>query len=361
MLHKAVPSCNPDEITQLRAENARLVKLLEAHGIAWRIPTKEERPAATSLLTQDEKIALFRRLFRGRDDVYALRWENKAGKSGYSPACANEWTPGICAKPRISCADCPYRQLRPITDQVIFDHLTGRHTIGIYPLSMDDTCHFLAIDFDEADWRDDVRALIQSCRELEIPAAVEISRSGSGAHVWIFFASAIPARDARQLGTALISHTCAKIRQLKLNSYDRLFPNQDTLPNGGFGNLIALPLQKHHRAHGTTVFVDDDLCAYPDQWGFLSRLQPMTQSAIESAILRMTRGAHPLDVSFLDSEDNLDTPWASSATKTTLLSGPFPLSLNAVLADRLYIEKEELVEAISKLKFAKNTFKIGVW
>jgi hypothetical protein len=119
--------------------------------------------------------------------------------------------------------------------------------VGVYPLLEDDTCHFLAIDFDEAEWREDARAFVQSCDELGVPVALEISRSGKGAHAWVFFAGRISARDARRLGTAIISHTCSRTRQLKLESYDRLFPNQDTMPKGGFGNLIALPLQKAPR------------------------------------------------------------------------------------------------------------------
>ncbi|MDY0074187.1 MAG: hypothetical protein RBR77_16265 [Thauera sp.] len=215
------------------------------------------------MLNTDEKVALFRRLFRGRTDVYAIRWESKAGKSGYAPACANEWRPGICEKPRIKCGDCRQRQLLPLTDQVVFDHLAGHHVIGLYPLLSDDHCHLLAVDFDESDWRDDAQAFVQSCSELDIPVALEISRSGNGAHAWIFFSDRIAARDARRLGTALISHTCARTRQLKLSSYDRLFPNQDTLPKGGFGNLIALPLQKMARERGASVFVDEALQPYP--------------------------------------------------------------------------------------------------
>ena len=153
-----------DELARLRAENARLTGLLEAHGIAWRPDAPNRRPPAASSLTTDEKVALFRRLFYGRTDVYPVRWESKAGKSGYAPACANEWKPGICEKPRIKCADCHQRQLIPLTDQTLFDHLAGRHVIGVYPLLADDGCHFLAVDFDEADWRDDARAFVQSCR-----------------------------------------------------------------------------------------------------------------------------------------------------------------------------------------------------
>ncbi|MDB5848488.1 MAG: box helicase, partial [Rhodoferax sp.] len=161
-------------------------------------------------MTTDEKVSLFRRFFRGRSDVYPLRWESQtSSKSGYAPVCANEWRPGVCEKPRIKCADCSHRLFVPLADQTIYDHLAGRHTIGVYPLLANDTCFFLTVDFDEADWRSDVQAFVQSCRELGVPAALEISRSGKGAHAWVFFVSAVSARDAHRLGTALISHTCS--------------------------------------------------------------------------------------------------------------------------------------------------------
>lgn len=241
-----------DLLAHLRAENARLIGLLESHGIEWRAPTE---PVTTQLLDTDAKLALFKRLFRGRADVFALYWESKTGKSGYSPACANEWRPGICQKPKIKCGDCPHRQFLPLTDQVLYKHLAGEIVIGVYPLLPDDTCYFLAVDFDEADWRGDATAFAQSCRELNVPVALEISRSGNGAHAWIFFEHNVPAYEARLLGSAIISHTCDRTRQLALTSYDRLFPNQDSMPKGGFGNLIALPLQKRARVRGGSVFV----------------------------------------------------------------------------------------------------------
>ena len=250
-----------DELDNLRAENARLIALLEAHGIEWRLPP-EPAPLASvdsepSKFSTDQKVALFRRLFRGRTDVYPIRWESQStGKSGYAPACANEWLAGVCHKPRIKCADCNNRLLIPLTDEIIYAHLAGKRTIGVYPLRTDDTCHFLAVDFDEAEWKEDARAFVLSCKELGVPAALEISRSGNGAHAWVFFSGSVSARDARRLGTAIISHTCARTRQLKLESYDRLFPNQDSMPKGGFGNLIALPLQKKPRENGCSVFVD---------------------------------------------------------------------------------------------------------
>ena len=254
---------NSDSIAALRAEVARLASLLEANGIEWRLPAAPPymsvTPAEleTSRLGATEKLALFRRLFRGRVDVYPVRWASKAtGKSGYSPACANEWRAGVCQKPRIKCSDCHHRQLLPLSDAVVYDHLAGKHTIGVYPLMPDDTCHFLAVDFDDAEWRDDALAFAGSCDDLGVPVALEISRSGNGAHAWVFFSGGVLAREARQLGSALISHTCSRTRQLKLSSYDRLFPNQDTMPKGGFGNLIALPLQKDPRERGCSVFVD---------------------------------------------------------------------------------------------------------
>ncbi|KAI3611264.1 putative helicase (plasmid) [Cupriavidus necator H850] len=341
---------NHDTFAALQAENARLVALLEAHGIDWRLPPTPApcvQEAEPSRLSTGEKVALFRRLFRGRTDAYPIRWESKStGKSGYAPACANEWRTGVCEKPRIKCADCGNRLLAPLSDQVIYDHLAGQHTVGVYPLLEDDTCYFLAVDFDEAEWEDDARAFVQSCGELGVPVALEISRSGQGAHAWVFFAGKVSARDARRLGTAIISHTCSRTRQLKLASYDRLFPNQDTMPKGGFGNLIALPLQKHPREHGCSVFVDADLHPFPDQWGFLTSIQPMAPHDIEPTILRATGGVHPLDVTFISDED-LVTPWKREALATKTLAGTLPESLTVTLANLIYFEKAQLPQPLA--------------
>ncbi|GAB2893603.1 DEAD/DEAH box helicase family protein [Uliginosibacterium flavum] len=342
-------------LAALNAENARLIALLEAHGIEWRAPDAVPPPSPPvpakaleiSRLTTAEKVALFRRLFRGRDDVYPVRWESKtSGKSGYSPTCANEWRAGVCEKPRIKCGECNKRLFVPLTDSIVYDHLAGEHTIGVYPLLPDDTCHFLAADFDEADWREDAKAFLQSCRELGVPSALEISRSGAGAHAWVFFSSAVSARDARRLGSAIISFTCARMRQLQLSSYDRLFPNQDSMPKGGFGNLIALPLQKAARERDCSVFVDEQLNPYPDQWAFLSSLERMPFHDIEPVILRATGGAHPLDVSFIDEEDYVE-PWKKPVQAAPKLAGPLPQSLTAVLANLIYFEKASLPPALA--------------
>lgn len=337
-----------DSVAALQAENARLIALLEAHGIDWRAAPDSEPPASesvdsvTATLSPREKVALFRRLFRGRSDVYPVRWESRStGKSGYSPACGNEWRPGICQKPQIKCRNCNHRQLLPLTDAVIYDHLAGHHTIGLYPLMEDDSCYLLAVDFDEAEWREDIRAFAQSCRELGVPVALEISRSGQGAHAWIFFSGKVPAKEARRLGTALISHTCARTRQLTLSSYDRLFPNQDAMPKGGFGNLIALPLQKQPRLGGHSVFVNDELEPYPDQWAFLADVVPMDPRDIESAIHQATGEGHPLDVTFIEEED-LASPWKRRSSPPKVSAGPMPTTLTVTLADLIYFEKTEL-------------------
>jgi superfamily II DNA or RNA helicase len=339
------------ELERLRIENARLIALLEAHGIDWRPPQLKsieplEPDLEPSRLSIEEKIAIFRCLFRGRTDIYAVRWESKTGKSGYSPSCANEWRTGICEKPRIKCSDCHNRLLIPLTGPIIYDHLAGHRTIGVYPLLPDNTCYFLAIDFDEAVWREDARAFVQSCRDLGVPVAVEISRSGYGAHAWIFFASSIPARDARRLGTAIISHTCNRTRQLKLSSYDRLFPNQDTMPKGGFGNLIALPLQKKPREQGCSVFVDDEFRPYPDQWTYLGSVKLMSPDAIEPVILRATGGAHPLDVTFITDEDQQE-PWKRITASSRKLPGLMPKSLTVTLANLIYFEKAQLPQPLA--------------
>jgi superfamily II DNA or RNA helicase len=342
-------SADLDSLAALRAENARLIRLLEANGIAWRTtPAAPVAPdVASSRLSTDEKVALFGRLFRGRTDVFPVRWEAKtSGKSGYSPACANEWRPGVCEKPRIKCGDCGHRELTPLSDAVLFKHLAGDHIIGSYPLLADDTCHFLAVDFDEADWREDALAFAQAGRSLGVPVALEISRSGNGAHAWVFFDRRVSARDARRLGTAIISHTCARTRQLKLASYDRLFPNQDTMPKGGFGNLIALPLQKTAREQGCSVFVDDHLQPYADQWVYLAELPRMPAVEVEPTILRATGGTHPLDVTFVEEED-LHEPWKRPAAAETKLNGPMPASLIVTLSNLIYLEKEHLPQALA--------------
>ena len=339
---------NSSELQRLQAENARLKSLLTKHGIDWSEPVASTGPkdkAHALSYSLDQKVHIFMGLFRGRADVYPLRWESAKGKSGYSPACANEWKRGTCQKPKVKCGDCNHRSLLPLTERVVFDHLSGKHCIGIYPLLPDDTCHFLAMDLDESDWRADTTAIMLSCQEFSIPAAVEISRSGNGAHIWIFFSTSVPAVAARRLGAALLSHACAHSRQLALGSYDRFFPNQDTLPKGGFGNLIALPLQKGPRTQGNSVFVDEQFTPYEDQWNFLATLQKMPAADLAEITLQVSGGGHPLDIAFA-SDDEQDKPWELPSLATKQIAGPLPASLCVVQADRLYVAKEDLPQPL---------------
>jgi hypothetical protein len=222
----------------------------------------------------DAKIRLFRSLFRGREDVYPRRFESrKTGGSGYSPACGNEWVRGICEKPRIKCSDCQFRQFLPITDDVIRWHLSGSDpagqpfVAGVYPMLQDETCFFLAVDFEKEGWQADGQAFIRTCESLGVPSALEQSRSGRGGHVWLFFQEAVTAASARRLGSFVLTETMERHPGISFSSYDRFFPNQDTLPHGGFGNLIALPLQKQPRDMRNSVFLDERMVPHADQWG----------------------------------------------------------------------------------------------
>lgn len=217
---------------------------------------EKEIPNETKNISNEEKIKIFMDVFKGRTDLYAKRWtSNKTGKSGYSPVCKNEFSTYKCDKPRVKCNECPNRILESLTAEIILKHLQGKITIGIYPLLPGDMCNFLAIDFDKENCERDVIAFWNTSDELKIPIYVERSRSGNGAHVWIFFEESIPANIARKMANILLTKTMEKA-SLKLDSYDRILPNQDTMPKGGFGNLIALPFQGNSSKEGNTVFVN---------------------------------------------------------------------------------------------------------
>ena len=221
---------------------------------------------------------MFRTLFRGRDDVYAVFWFNeRTGKKGYSPACEDPW----------SSKKGKAKKYLPLTDKVILSHLTGEKIIGVYPLLKDDTCWFLACDFDKEGWALDALAFLNICKDYGVPAYLERSRSGNGGHVWTFFSTPVPATLARQLGIRLLKETMVIRAEMDLASYDRFFPSQDFLPRAGFGNLIALPLQKKCRILGNTEFLnpdDSELRPWPDQWKFLSQIKRLGHSHVEALL-----------------------------------------------------------------------------
>jgi len=297
-------------------------------------------------VTSAEKVALFRSLFRGREDIYPKFWSNaRTGRKGYAPACANEWVHGVCEKPRVKCGECPHQAFLPVEDQVILDHLQGRHVVGVYPLLTDETCWFLAADFDKTSWADDVAAFVETCRQTDLPAAVERSRSGNGAHVWFFFAAPVAAATARKMGCYLITETMARRHQLSMESYDRLFPNQDTLPRGGFGNLIALPLQHGPRQMGNTVFVDDRSVPHPDQWKFLSGLRRLEPATVDGIAREATRKGLVVGVRLSDTADpDTSEPWTRlpSGHPRVRFGAPLPREVRAVLAQRLFVSKSGL-------------------
>jgi len=297
------------------------------------------------------KIALFRELFRGREDVYARRFENlKTGKSGYAPACALEWRRGICEKPRVKCSACTHQSFLPLTDQVVRWHLSGRDqqgqpcVIGVYPMLVDETCWFLAIDLDGPNWFADVEALRLACQKHHLPAVVERSRSGDGAHLWLFFQQPIPAVLARNLGSCLLTTAMEGHPQLGLASYDRLFPNQDTLPTGGWGNLIALPLQHAARQRGNSVFIDPRGQAYPDQWDFLSRQPKLSRDRVEAVVQQARSAGRIVGVRAVPWDENEDRPWDPRPLGPLELAAGdrLPKTLTVVLADQIYLEKERL-------------------
>jgi hypothetical protein len=283
-------------------------------------------------LSTKEKVALFQELFVGRDDIFALRWENKAGKSGYALACHNEWQAGLCNKPKIKCGECSSKAFKTLDVNAIYDHLSGKQTIGLYPLLLDDSCQLLVVDFDKSDWQQATRAFADVCNELKIPIAIERSRSGNGAHIWIFFENKVTAKDARRLGFGLLDRAMERYPGLSFDSYDRLFPNQDSMPNGGFGNLIALPLQHQPRQYGNSVFVDRELVAHPDQWRFLSDLKRLTKDQVHRFLQKIE----------VDKPEEATKPWEQGIPIERNKIADCPARLKIVLANQVFIPVNSL-------------------
>jgi superfamily II DNA or RNA helicase len=297
------------------------------------------------------KIHLFMSLFKGRSDVYAKRWENKnKGISGYSPVCLNQWQAGVCKKPKISCSKCENKDYAALDEDAIENHLRGNIVAGVYPMLQDETCHFLAVDFDEADWQNDISVYRDICIELSIPFAVERSRSGNGGHVWFFFEAHVSAALARKFGTTLLTAAMNKRHEIQFKSYDRLFPSQDTMPKGGLGNLIALPLQKTAREKSNSEFIDEHFQSYEDQWAFLSTIQRISHNRIEEVISEIGEG-NELGVLKQDEEEGPEKPWETSKTKIELQRDDFPERIEIVRANMLFIPKEGISQkAMNRLK-----------
>ena len=321
------------EVERLRAENERLRTLLGlsqrspsiriAAGMNGRAPAPLREALVHGTSSRAEKVGLIRSLFRGREDVYALRWENtRTGENGYVPAVVGGWS-GARGGPKT------YLHL---ADETIEEHLRGRESIGVYPLLEDDTCWFLACDLDGRTWQLDAAALLEACADKGVPAVLERSRSGDGAHVWIFFSAAVAAASARRLGALLLRDAMSRRGELDLASYDRLFPNQDFLPQKGFGNLIALPLQGRCREAGTSVFLDP-VTFEPalDQWALLSSHARLPSEQLEALLA--------------DSNDVLVGPAAITKRAEDRNSRP-PAAISCTIGADLAIPKAGLPPAL---------------
>lgn len=333
----------------LHEENEVLRSLLKSHGIEYETRMKEDmnKPiyslvsVPTITLSIDERIRLFQSLFKGREDVFARRWFSKTtGKSGYQPVCINEWKQGICDKKKYRCAICPNRNFAPLTTQDMYRHLEGKDeyccdVVGLYAIMQDNSCAFLCADFDDKNckygYKEDVLAYVGVCREWLIPYAIERSRSGNGAHVWIFFEAPLPASKARRLGNAILTEAMTRNGQMSFNSYDRFFPNQDYLPEGGFGNLVALPLQGQARRKQNSVFVDNDFLVYKDQWAFLYNLKKIQESTIDQ-LLRL-HYQEELGKLSMSSENK---PWVTPLPQN-ITQEDFQAKVEIIKADKLYI------------------------
>ncbi len=299
----------------------------------------------------DIKIALFRDLFRGRSDVYPRRFESrKTGKTGYVPASANEWVRGLCDKRKVKCAECPNRKFFQVTDEIIHWHLSGNDNsgrdfvMGVYPMLQDETCFLIAADFDKESWREDTGAFMKTCRRFNLPAALERSRSGNGGHIWMFFEEPIPAVLARKLASHILTETMEQRPGIGLDSYDRFIPNQDTLPQGGFGSLIALPLQKKPRLEGNSLFIDEDFVPFIDQWEFLATIKKISLHQVEEIVRKAEARGRVVGVRISPQDEEDDTPW--SAPPSRRRKDPpvpdLPENLELVIGDQIYIQDKKL-------------------
>jgi superfamily II DNA or RNA helicase len=346
---------------RLREEVGQLKAILAQHSIPFHelkapqsisercLPAPSDIAHVGTLSDNQAKIALFRSLFRGREDVYAERWRTKDGTWAYRPAGKKDWQAVLASRPEEhKKVDRQTRTLYAVTDEVIRQHLTGKKAIGIYPLLVDETCWLLAADFDKKTWQEDSLAFLATCHSAGIPAYLERSRSGNGGHVWILFELPVPAALSRKMGCALLTRTMERRHHLGLDSYDRFFPNQDTLPKGGFGNLIALPLQWIPRQSGNSLFVDDDFCPYPDQWQLLLSIRRVAADQVEWIVNDATRRGQVMGVKFSMTDDDAeDAPWTllpSRKQSEKPIPGPFPESVEIVRSNLIFIPKADLSE-----------------
>ena len=293
-------------------------------------------------LSLEEKVDVFRNLFKGREDVFARRWYSRtSGKSGYQPVCRNEWDRQLCDKKKYKCAECPNRLFKPLVYEDIYRHLEGKDpdgqdVIGVYAILADNNCNFLCADFDdkscEHGYEKDVLAYVGVCNYWDIPCSIERSRSGNGAHVWIFFEQPLLASKARKLGNTILTEAMERNGWMTFKSYDRFFPNQDRLPEGGFGNLVALPLQGKARKEGNSVFVDENFMAYEDQWNYLLQIKRISETTIDVILAKHGTDSELGELSTTSESKPWETPVPQKITPND-----FPANLVLIRSNMLYI------------------------
>ncbi len=336
----------------LKIEEEKLKKLLEEEAI---IKKKIETLRKLQLkennysLTKEDKVEIFADYFKGRDDVFPyLSIDKKTGKKYYLPSCNNEWKKGICNKTLgKQCRNCQYRENKSLSLDIIEKHMYNNQTIGIYPLLEDETCYLLAFDFDdkkdENNIKEDILAFASVCDNYNIPIAIEKSRSGKGIHIWIFFKEKIKALTARKLGRLLLSKTMEIRDNLKIDSFDRMFPNQDFLPKGGYGNLIALPFQTEPAKYKNTIFIDRNFLPIVGQFDYLKTIHKLSEEEVFNAIRILS--SETIDISSQD----LDIKEEVKNKKKNNFK--FPKEIEVTLNDMVYIDKANLSASV------KNSFR----
>ena len=305
--------------------------------------------SSEDILSREDSVKIFMNYFKGRNDVYPYLSidKNNPNIKYYIPACANEWKNGVCNKTMgKKCKNCQYRENKPISKDTIYKHMYGNYPIGIYPLLENDTCFFLSLDFDDKDSKKDIKsdvlAFASVCDKYEVPIAIERSRSGNGIHIWMFFDTNIKARTARKLGSLLLSKTM-EISNISISSFDRMFPNQDTLPKGGYGNLIALPFQNEPSKYGNTLFIDRNFILIKNQMQYLSSIHKLTEIEVFEKIKQLSNETIDISHEIIDMQNEVKLKSKNNID--------YPKSIKVILKDMVYIDKANLDGVV------KNSFR----
>ena len=305
--------------------------------------------SSEDISSREDSVKIFMNYFKGRNDVYPYLSidKNNPNIKYYIPACANEWKNGVCNKTMgKKCKNCQYRENKPISKETIYKHMYENYPIGIYPLLENDTCFFLSLDFDDKDSKKDIKsdvlAFASVCDKYEVPIAIERSRSGNGIHIWMFFDTNIKAITARKLGSLLLSKTM-EISNISISSFDRMFPNQDTLPKGGYGNLIALPFQNEPSKYGNTLFIDRNFILIKNQMQYLSSIHKLTEIEVFEKIKQLSNETIDISHEIIDMQNEVKLKSKNNID--------YPKSIKVILKDMVYIDKANLDGVV------KNSFR----